>query len=408
MPDNGGVSPARESLVSGRLALAFACMLFVSGIANTFPVFFPPLLAEFGGSRAATASTVTLLWTGGAVLGPLAGWLVARWNPRLVVILGLLATAAGLGAGSHARSLRAFTLSVGLGGGVGVAFTGMVAQAALLADVYVRRRGAAMGIAFAGSMAGYVLAPPVQWAIGRVGWRGALLLYVAALAGLVPAAWWALPARLRAPAGRARDAASPAGPTLGAVVRSPAFWMLALLFATPPLLGYLATTQHALYFASRGFSPAEASAMLGIGGGLAASGRVLFGVLADRVGAPRAGFLSFGSTLVGLLCLLGLEAWPGRALAYGYVLFLFLPMGSRATIVSVLVGRIAPPALYGVIFGLIGIGNSLGAALGPLLSGALYDWTGSYVGIYAAATTILLAGVASLAAFCVLTREAPP
>ena len=51
----------RESLASAQLRLAFAIMLFVAGLGNTFPVFFPPLLAEFGGSRAGTAMAVTLL-----------------------------------------------------------------------------------------------------------------------------------------------------------------------------------------------------------------------------------------------------------------------------------------------------------------------------------------------------------
>ena len=69
-----GPSPApSESLASARLWLAFAIMMLVGGIGNSFPVFFPPLLAEFGGSRAATALTVTLLWIGGAVFGPIAG-----------------------------------------------------------------------------------------------------------------------------------------------------------------------------------------------------------------------------------------------------------------------------------------------------------------------------------------------
>jgi MFS family permease len=138
---------------------------------------------------------------------------------------------------------------------------------------------------------------------------------------------------------------------------------------------------------------------------LAASGRVLFGLMADRVGAPLAGFVSFGFTFLGLACLLGLEAWPARLLTYGYVLFLFLPMGSRSTIGSVLVGRIAPPAYYGVVFGLLGIGNSLGSALGPLLAGALYDWTGSYFVIYASAIGLVGVGVAALATFCIIARE---
>ena len=72
-------------------------MLLVAGITNTFPVFLPALLTEFGGSRGATAATASLLWLGGALLSPVAGYLVARWNPRLLVSLGL-----GLDGARHA------------------------------------------------------------------------------------------------------------------------------------------------------------------------------------------------------------------------------------------------------------------------------------------------------------------
>jgi predicted MFS family arabinose efflux permease len=105
---NQKVTAARESLASGRLVLAFACTLLVTGITNTFPVFLPPLLAEFGGSRAATASTITLVWVGGAVLGPVAGWAVARWSPRAVVSLGLVAALLEFGVGTVAPSLPVF------------------------------------------------------------------------------------------------------------------------------------------------------------------------------------------------------------------------------------------------------------------------------------------------------------
>ncbi|MBI4012515.1 MAG: MFS transporter [Candidatus Rokubacteria bacterium] len=399
------VSEARESLASGRLWLGFACMLLVSGLANTFPVFLPALLHEFGGSRAATASAITLLWIGGAILGPLTGWLVSRWNPRAMVMLGLTAAAIGLAAGALAPTLAAFVLSVGIGAGIGVGLTGMVPQAAILADAYVARRGIAMGIAFSGSMAGYVVAPPVQWAIAGLGWRAALLGYVAAVLALLPVAWRVLPRRLGL-AGSPRRGGAPSEPTVREVVASLRFWVLAVLFATPPLFGYLATTQHALYFAERGFSAVEASALLGAGGVLAAGGRVLFGLMADRLGAPLAGFLSFGSSLLGLGCLFGLEAWPIRSLAWAYAFFLFLPMGSRATIVSVLVTRVTPPAHYGVIFGLVGIGNNLGAAAGPALSGALHDWTGSYLAVYLAAAGVLLVGLVALGWFAQLTSRA--
>jgi predicted MFS family arabinose efflux permease len=398
------VSQARETLVSGRLVLAFASALLVTGVTNAFPVFFPPLLDEFGGSRAATASTITLVWVAGAILGPISGWIVARWNPRASVSLGLLSAALGFALGSVSHSLTVFRLAVGLGVGVGVGFTGMVTQAALLADAYVVRRGAAMGIAFAGAMAGYVLAPPGQWVITRFGWRAALAAYAVLVAALIPVAWTVLPPRLRG----ARPAAAPvrgADGSLRAVVRGGPFWLLVVMMTMPPIFGGLATTQHALYMTERGFSPDLASAMLGVGGVLAAAGRVLFGLMSDRAGAPRAGFVSFGSTLLGLACLLGLEVTSAGLLAYAYVLFFFLPMGSRATIGSVLVGRIAPRAQYGVVFGLLGIGNALGSAAGPYLAGALYDRTGSYLVIYSAAIGLVVVAVAALAVFCLTAPE---
>jgi MFS family permease len=394
---NGG-----ESLANARLWLGFALMLFVSGFSNTFPVFFPPLLDEFGGSRAATAATVSLLWTGGALVGALAGYLVTRYNPRWVVIAGIFAMVLGLALGTLAPALPWFVGLVGGLGGIGVGLTGMVTQAALLADTYVRRRGLANGIAFSGSMAGFLIALPAQMVIAHAGWRGAFAGYVVVLLLLVPLVWRILPARLASAAG-ASGAGEEQGTVRGIIV-TPAFWVLTTLFLTPPLVAYLATMQHALYFRARGFSADEASAMLTVGGVLSTSGRILAGLATDRFGAPAAGVLSFVLSLVGLACLLGMEGWPSRLLAYASVFFVFLPIGSRATIVSVLVSRIASRARYGPIFGLLGIGNSVGAGLGPILSGAIYDRTHSYVAIYLTATGLMLVGLAGLLVFVAMTR----
>ena len=399
------MTPDRESLANPRLWLAFGAMLLVSGIANTFPVFFPALLVEFGGSRAATAFTVSLFWGGGAIFGPLAGHLVARWNPRMVLTIGIAATAAGLTLGTLAPSLPVFVAAVGVGGGIGVGFTGMAAQATLLADAYVKRRGLAIGIAFSGSMAGYALAPVVQAAMTLVGWRGALHGYVVALAALAVAGWSVYPTRLESVTRRAAGPGGAGERGVAEIVASVPFWALAVAFTVPPMFGNLATTQHAVYFVDRGFSPAEASALLAIGGVLSAAGRALAGLAADQLGAPTAGFVSFGCSLVGMLCLFGMEWWPGRLFAYAYAVLLFLPLGSRATIVSVLVSRIASPAVYGTVFGLLSIGNSLGAATGPWLSGRIYDVTGSYLAIYLTAFGLAALGLTALTVFVLTSRR---
>ena len=393
--------PERESLVSARLWLAFATMLLVSGIGNTFPVFFPPLLAEFGGSRAATAVTVSLIWIGGAIVGPVAGPLVDRRDPRLVIGAGVLATALGLAGGALAPTLPIFIACVGLGAGIGVGLTGMVTQAAVIADAYTRRRGFATGIAFAGSMAGYVLAAPAQLAIERLGWRATLGVYVVFLLALIPFALLVYPSRLRP-----RSAGEATDRTLGVIVRSRPFWALAAVFSVAPLVGYLVTTQHALYFTAHGFRLGEAAAMLMVGGVLSTSGRALAGLAADRFGAPTVGVVSYAMTLVGTLCLAAFEFQPGRWLAYGYILFVFLPLGTRATVVAMLVPRLAPASRFGVVFGALAIGNSLGAALGPFLSGAIYDVTESYLAIYTVAVVLVTAGLAALLSFLVSTRGA--
>jgi predicted MFS family arabinose efflux permease len=149
----------------------------------------------------------------------------------------------------------------------------------------------------------------------------------------------------------------------------------------------------------------ETSMMLAVGGVLAAFGRILAGMAADRFGAPMTGFVSFSSSVAGVLCLLAMEAWPARLLAYGYVLFLFMPLGSRATIVSVLLSRIAGPRNYGPVFGLIGIGNSLGAAAGPWLSGAIFDRTHSYLTLYLTTLGFAAAGLCALTIFLLTSRQ---
>lgn len=393
--------PDRESLVSARLWLAFATMLLVSGIGNTFPVFFPPLLAEFGGSRAATALTVSLIWLGGAVLAPVAGALVDRRDPRLIVAGGIVATALGLLGGALAPALPVFIVCVGAGAGIGVGLTGMVTQAAVIADTYTRRRGFATGIAFSGSMAGYVLATPAQLAIEHVGWRGTLGIYVVLLLALIPCVALAYPARLTP-----RTAAARTDRTLGTITRSWPFWALATVFSVAPLVGYLATTQHALYFTAHGLRADQAAAMLMVGGALSTSGRALAGLAADRFGAPTVAVVSYGLTLLGTLCLVGFEFRPVPWLAFGYVAFVFLPLGTRATLVAMLVSRLAPPSRFGAVFGALAIGNSLGAALGPFLSGAIYDVTQSYLAIYLVAAALVIAGIAALLGFLAGTRAA--
>ncbi len=395
--------PTSESLANPRLWLAFACMVFVSGITNAFPIFMPALLDEFGGSRAATAGAASIAWLGGAVLGPLAGRLVDRGDPRLVVTSGLAAAALGMLGASLAPTLLAFLLLLGCGAGIGVGLTGFVPQAAVITNTYETRRGFANGIAFSGSMLGFTLATPAHWAIRTFGWRWTLVGWAVIVLALIPPVLRFYPQRLlwRASPSKPSIVASTGG---GATMWSVPFVALALVSGIAPIPGQLLTTQHALYLEHRGFPGAEVAVMFLIGGILSTSGRAIAGWASDRFGAAAAGFASYASSLIGTLSMVGLEFWPARVLAYGYVGFVFPPLGSRATIVSVLVTRLAPPGRYGAFFGMLIVGNSVGAALGPFLSGAIYDVTRSYLAIFIVAVALLVVSVVALTVFL---RTAP-
>jgi MFS family permease len=397
-----------ESLLNPRLWLAFVTMVLVGGLAHAFPVFLPALLDEFGGSRAAAAGSVSVFWIASAILVPLSGRLIDRTDPRAVVTAGLVATALGITGAALSPSLGVFVLTFGAGAGAGAGLTGFVVQAAVIAETYRRRRGFATGIAFSGSMVGYALASPAQQTIESFGWRWTFAGWAVALLALIPLVVLYYPRSLgtRTPApALAPGQATLAAPGVASVVRRLPFWALLLVFTAPPVSGYLFTTQHALYFTARGFSAGDAAAMLLVGGILSTSGRALAGLAADRIGAPAAGLISWAFSLSGALALVAFEVWRVPALAYAYVLLLFLPMGSRATIVSVLAARIAPPGRYGSVFGLLSIGNSLGAALGPFLSGALYDLTRSYLVIWLSAVAVILLAVTALVVFISTARR---
>ncbi|MBI1737232.1 MAG: MFS transporter [Candidatus Rokubacteria bacterium] len=393
--------PRPESLASARLWLAFSIMVLVGGLTNAFPVFLPPLLAEFGGTRAAAAAGMSIFWLASAALVPVTGGLVDRRDPRFVIGAGLALAACGTAGAALAPSLGAFSLVFGIGGGLGAGLTGFVSQAAVIAETYRERRGFATGIAFSGSMAGFALASPAHWAITTIGWRWTLAAWALALLALLPLVFRYYPRRLGE---RPASAGTIEAGRVADVVRTVPFWALAIVFTAPPVAGYMLTLHHSLYFTARGFTATEAATMLLVGGVLSTAGRALAGFVADRVGGPAAGLASWGLSLTGALCLIAFERAAVPALAYVYLLAVFLPMGSRATIVSVLVTRIAPPGRYGTVFGLLAIGNSLGAALGPFLSGKIYDLTGSYLAIFVTAAGVIVTATTALLVFL---RTAP-
>src|SRR5689334_4240477 len=156
------------------VAVAFVTMALGVNARTAFSLLFPPILDEFGWERGVIAGAFSFGFLVSAVLSPALGRLMDRRGPRVVMEIGVGLVGLGLLlAPSIHRPWHLYaTLGVLVGGGsVCLAYTG---QGLYLPNWFVRRRGLAMSLAFAGVGVGSIIMLPwLQGVISRAGWRSA-------------------------------------------------------------------------------------------------------------------------------------------------------------------------------------------------------------------------------------------
>src|SRR5262245_59056883 len=170
------------------VAVVFVSMAIGVNVRTAFSLLFPPILTEFGWDRGVTAGAFSFGFVVSAVLSPLIGRQMDRAGPRLVMALGVLLMAAGLLLAPLTREPWHLYLTIGVLVGAGSVCLGYSGQSLFLPNWFVRRRGLAMGIAFAGVGIGSIsLLPAVALLIEAAGWRSACLaLGVLVLVVLAP------------------------------------------------------------------------------------------------------------------------------------------------------------------------------------------------------------------------------
>jgi MFS family permease len=380
LPDRAGLTPW---IVVGAVWVTLA---IASGLYFSFPVFFVALVEEFGWSRGATAAAFSISSVVQGVLSPVVGVLVDRLGPRRVMLGGAWLLGGACALSSQIGSLWALYAVTGVLAASGVCAVSWVPTGALIARWFAERRSSVMGLAFSGMGAGVlVIGPLAQWLIVGHGWRVAyLVLGAGTLAVLVPLVWLGVRDAPVPPApGPGRSGEPPAGPTragreIGDALRTTAFWALFFAYMSTPLAVFSVVTHQVAFAVDHGFPRLFVAAIFGLTGLLSVVGRIVFGVAADRIGRATSATISYGCTALGTLCLLGLEVWPHVAALYAYALFFGLGFGARGPIITAIAAQLFPGRRFGVIYGLLSVGNGIGGGLAPWFGGFVHDLTGSY------------------------------
>jgi MFS family permease len=368
-------------------------LAIASGLYFSFPVFFVAFLEEFGWSRGATAAAFSISSIVQGLLSPVVGTLVDRLGPRRVILSGTFVLGGACLLASRVGSLWSLYLITGVLAAAGVCAVSWVPSGALIARWFAERRGSMMGIAFSGMGAGVlVMGPLAQWLIDGYGWRTAyLVLGAGTLAVLVPIVWFGVedaPAVRHQPvsAGAPRrdrsvlttPALGHAGAEIGDALRTRAFWALFFAYLCTPLAVFPIVTHQVAFAVDQGFPRLFVAGIFGLTGLLSVVGRIVFGIAADRIGRAPSATISYGCTAAGTLCLLGLETWRHAAPLYAYAVLFGLGFGARGPIITAIASQLFQGRRFGVIYGILSIGNGIGGGVAPWFGGAIHDLTGSY------------------------------
>jgi len=378
------------------------------GIHFSFGVFFKSIESEFALTRAATSAILSANMLLAGLWSFFAGWALDKYGPRLVVMFMGLFTGLSLVLTSQTTAMWQlfFTYSLLLAMGTGALY---VVPMSAVSRWFEKRRGLALGLASLGIGLGtMVMAPFATYLITNFTWQRAyLIIGLIAWVVVVPLALFLK--RDPKEVGSLPDGKPAAGPgatggttitpplkqlSFASILRTRSFLLLVALFFLFAFNLFLVFTHLVPHITDMGFSAGEAAAVLSLMGAACIPGRLVMGVVSDRLGRKLA-------LIICVLALAGAMIWLiwARSLwsLYAYaVVFGFFHSGqgpSAAALISDTFGTIS----LGKVFGLLEMGFGIGAALGPAVGGLIYDATGYY-------TVAFLLGAAAMivATMCVL------
>jgi MFS family permease len=348
----------------------------------SLPVLLQPIARDTGWSVTGVSSALTIGFLAMALGSMIWGNLTDRFGPLPVVLTGSIVISASLALASQATSLLAFQFIFGVlvGGATAAIFAPMMATVTGWFDTH---RSLAVSLVSAGmGMAPMTMSPLVAWLISHHDWRTTMLIVSGVVAAImIPVSLLVRrpPAFDAAQSAPADGAAMPADMSLGEALRSPQFIILIAtsFFCCATHSGPIIHTVS--YAVSCGIPMIAAVTIYSVEGFAGMFGRIVFGLLGDRLGAKRVlvtGLLIQAFGALGYAFVRELSGFYAVAALFGFVYAGTMPL------YSVLIRENFPLKMLGTVIGGTAMAGSLGMATGPVAGGLIYDTFASYAWLY--------------------------
>jgi MFS family permease len=376
-------------------ALFVTLVLVFGGGYDTVPVFVPALLRGFPNwSRAQVSLLPSVLALSAGISVLPVGWLVDRIEARIVIIAGALLAAGAFFLASASHSL-ATMIGAYLILGVGISAGTVLPASLVLANWFTERRGLAMGIALSGSTVGGSLMTLVAGHVFQVaGWRTAYIVFgLPMMVVAVPLV--AIIVRSRPPGTIPRTVAEGAelleGFETGEALRTQSFWMIVLANFCFAFSATGSAIHLVAYLEGVGYKTSAAALVMSLIFAFAALGKVLMGLIADRLTARIALVLCFATQAAGLSIVFG-AARIGIILAF--VPIYGMSIAAPLMLLPLLTAESLGIKRYGLLAGLGGLAQTFGAMIGPIVAGRIFDITTSYTLAFELCIAIMIIGAA--------------
>ena len=375
-------------VIAGGLGMSITAGINFHGFGN----FIIPLTNEFGWNRTTISGVFSLARLESGLLGPLEGWLVDRVGPRRLMLVGVPLMGVGYILMSRINSLAAFFVvyifAITLGNSLGMS----TPMAASVANWFNRKRGLAFGIMWSGVGLGGFFVPAIGWLIAAYDWRiASVIIGVFTIVMGVPIA--ALMRHRPEPYGYMPDGATPEPsdePGAASRRRQPdlsqdftarealmtsSFWYLTLSIAARSLVSGGVGLHLVPYFVDLGASDVFAATLAGSVGVMSIPGRFGLSWASDYLNRR---IVMAASLFLMTIAIVFMARAESVSQAIPFIVLYSAAQGGISVIPQSLIAEYFGRRAYATIQGFRSTIQMIGIIIGPLVSGYVFDTTGSY------------------------------